>query len=114
MWARAAALGCAVVALGFVPWADNPLYRLAGGEGDGPDARFDVPLDPAPLRAFGEAAPADTTYFVDATNESPLLQGNLKAAGQLYLPQLLPVLDPSRATAFVRYRNGRITVELGE
>jgi hypothetical protein len=28
---------------------------------------------------------------------SPLEQGNLKAAGQLYLPHALPVLDAERA-----------------
>jgi hypothetical protein len=111
MWARAAALAAALLALGAVPWSDNPLYRLAGGGGDSSDARFDAPLDPSPLRAFDEGAEPDTPYFVDAAAATPLEQGNLKAAGQLYLAPLLPVLDRSRAETFVRLRDGRILVE---
>lgn len=113
-WARAAALGAVVVALGFVPWSDNPLYRLAGQAGDGPDARLDAPLDPSPLRAFADGTEPDTTYFVDAADATPLEQGNLKAAGQLYLSRLLPVLERGRAEIFVRLRDGRIVVERGE
>ena len=114
MWARAAALAAVLVALGFVPWSANPLYRLAGEEGDGPDARFDVPLDPTPLREYAHEAPPDTAYFVDAADAPPLVQGNLKAAGQLYLSALLPVLDRSRAETIVGYVDGRITVEPAE
>ena len=50
MWARAAAVAVAVLAIGLLPWSDNPLYRLAGAGGDGPEPRFDVPLDPGALQ----------------------------------------------------------------
>jgi hypothetical protein len=102
----------AVLALALVPWDDSPLQRLAGGEGDGPDARFDVPLDPEPLRALADATPDDTEYVTEAPGGSPLEQGNLKAAGQLYLYRLLPRL--TGAPLVVVYRNGRITSERRE
>ena len=97
-----------MLGLGLVPWSESPLWRLAGGEGDGPDARFDVPLDPAPLRALAD----DTEYVTEAPGGTPLQQGNLKAAGQLYLFRLLPRL--TGAPLVVRYRNGRITAERRE
>ena len=101
-----------MLGLGLVPWSESPLWRLAGGEGDGPDARFDVPLDPAPLRALADATPDDTEYVTEAPGGSPLEQGNLKAAGQLYLFRLLPRLNGSPLV--VRYRDGRITAERRE
>jgi hypothetical protein len=110
VWARAAALAAVVVGVGFVPWKDNPFYRLAGGEGDGRDARFDAPLDPAILRDAGDTLPRGLPYAVVAPGESPLVQGNLKAAGQLYLAQALPVQDVSRAAARVLVDDGRIVL----
>lgn len=98
--------GFAVLALAVVPWSANPLYRLAGAAGDGRDPRFDVPLDPAGLRRAGETLP-DGRYFTDASSESPLVQGNLKAAGQLYLSRLVPVQVESNAAYVVRYGSGR-------
>ena len=95
-----------MLALAVVPVGGSPLQRLAGGDGDGRDPRFDVPLDPTPIRDACSAHPA--TYFVDAATETPLAQGNAKAAGQLYLACSLPVLDESRAEATLRLRNGRL------
>lgn len=98
----------AVLALSAVPWGDSPLRRLAGGDGDGPDPTFDVPLNPAPLReACDTRIP---TYYVDAQTETPLAQGNAKAAGQLYLACSVPVQHPSRAETTLRFRAGRIQV----
>jgi hypothetical protein len=107
-----AAAAAVVLALGLVPWSESPLRRLAGGEGDGPDARFDVPLDPAPLRALAEVTPDDTEYVTEAPGGTPLEQGNLKAAGQLYLAAQLPRL--TGAPLVVIYRDGRITAERRE
>lgn len=101
--------GAAVLALALVPWSANPLYRLAGGEGDGRDPHFDVPLDPSRLRGAGETLPAGR-YFTDAAFERPLVQGNLKAAGQLYLSRLLPVQVEANGAYVVRYERGRPVV----
>ena len=99
----------AVLALALVPWSANPLYRLAGGEGDARDPHFDVPLDPRGLRSAGATLPAGR-YFTDAAFETPLVQGNLKAAGQLYLARLLPVQVEANGAYVVRYRHGRPVV----
>lgn len=102
-----AAATAAVLALALVPWPESPLYRLAGGEGDGPDPTTDAPLDLRSFRDVGEPH-ADMLYFVDASGESPLVQGNLKAVGQLYFAGGLPVQDPARADYFLRVRGSRV------
>ncbi len=106
MSARAAfaAVAAAVLLLALVPWAGSPLRRLSGGEGDGPDPRFDVPLDPRALK--NDSLPDGTLYATRAPDQSPLVQGNLKAASQLYLAHLLPVQDPRRASVVFTYRDG--------
>ena len=99
-----------MLAFAAVPWADGPLRRLSGGDGDGPDPTFDVELDANALRA---AAPliGDATYVTDWPGGSPLEQGNLKAAGQLYFARGLPVLESERAVWTVRAgRGGNIFV----
>lgn len=103
----------AVLAAAVVPWSDGPLRRLAGGEGDGRDPTFDVRLDPSALREEGERLPFGLPYYLDADGTSPLVQGNAKAAGQLYLARQLPVLEPGRAEASFGYRNGRVVPLLG-
>ena len=80
-----------------VPVADNPLRRLANVEADGRDPLFDRPLSGDDLRRAGETIPDDSTYFVDADGADPTLQGNLKAAAQLFLGPALPVTSPERA-----------------
>jgi hypothetical protein len=97
-----------IVAAAAVPWSDGPLRRLAGGEGDGPEPRFDVAIDPHELRDLGRSLPRDATYAIDASSETPLVQGNLKAAGQLYLARQVPVHDPRQAGVVVGYRAGRV------
>jgi hypothetical protein len=98
-----------VLAAGTVPWSDGPFRRLAGGEGEGRDPTFDVQLDADALRA---AAPliGDSEYATEWPGVSPLHQGNLKAAGQLYFARGFPVLDPSRADWIVGVRGGRIVL----
>jgi hypothetical protein len=85
-----------VLVAAIVPWSEWPLLRLAGGEGDGRDPTFDVELDGDALRAATPVV-GDSRYAVDWSNGSPLEQGNLKAAGQLYLSRGVPVLERSRA-----------------
>ena len=104
-----AAAAAAVLAVAAIPWSDGPLQRLAGGDGAGPDPTFDVELDADALRV---AAPfiGDSEYLTEWPGGSPLEQGNLKAAGQLYFARGLPVLDRARAEWIVLGRDGRVVV----
>ena len=103
-----AAAAAVVLALALVPWADSPLRRLAGGEGDSPNPRFDVPLDADALRAAEETVPAGDEYATVWPGGTPLEQGNLKAAGQLYLSRAIPVLDTSRPDWILSVRDGSV------
>ena len=84
--------------------ADSPLGRLANVDGDGPDPRWDTPVDGAALRRAGALLRDDARYLLWAPNASPLLQGNLKAAAQLMLAPALPVQDPAAAEWVLSYR----------
>lgn len=87
----------------------GPGRRLAKVDGDGPGPLYDSPLDDSSLRRAGELVPDDATYYVDAGDADPLLQGNLKAATQLYAAPALPVLDRTRARWILRLeRGGRV------
>lgn len=102
-----AACALVVALLALVPRpVDAPLGRVANFDGDGPDPRFDAPLDPRALRLGGRLVPDDDTYLVAAPGASPLLQGNLKAAAQLYLAPSLPVQTLERAQWVVAYLEG--------
>ena len=83
--------------------ADSPLGRLANVEGDGPDPHFDLPLDAAAIRRAGRLVPDDETYLAAAPGADPLVQGNLKAAAQLYLAPSLPVQGLDRADWVLAY-----------
>ncbi len=111
MSARRALAAAAAVAFAaaIVPWSDGPLRRLAGGEAGGPDPTFDVELDGNALRA---AAPmvGDSDYATEWPGGSPLEQGNLKAAGQLYFARGFPVLDRSRADWILGVRGGSVVL----
>jgi hypothetical protein len=97
----------AVVLLALVPRpTDSPLGRLANFEGDGPDPRFDSPLDARALRRAGRLVPDDETYLAAAPGADPLLQGNLKAAAQLYLTPSLPVQSLETAQWVLAYLEG--------
>lgn len=96
-----------MLAAALVPWSDGPLRHLAGGEGDGRDPTFDVELDGDALRA-GAPVVGDSQYATEWPGGSPLEQGNLKAAGQLYLARGFPVLDGSRADWIVGIRGGSV------
>lgn len=109
--AAGAAAAAAVVALALVPWLGEPLRRLAGGEGDGPNPRFDVPLDAGDLRRAADRVRPGETY-VAARTGAPLVQGNLKAAGQLYLAEALPVQGAPGAKWLLAYRHGHIQLLL--
>jgi hypothetical protein len=99
-----AACALAVLLLALVPRpSDSPLGRLANVDGDGPDPRFDAPLDAAAIRRAGRIVPDDATYLAVAPGADPLLQGNLKAAAQLYLAPSLPIQDLDRAQWVLAY-----------
>jgi hypothetical protein len=94
----------AVVLVALVPRpSDAPLGRVANVGGDGPDPLFDAPLDPRALRLAGRLVPDGDTYLTAAPGADPLLQGNLKAAAQLYLAPSLPVQTLERAQWVVAY-----------
>ena len=119
--ARAALIGACtlvVVLLTLVPRpSDAPLGRLANVDGDGPDPRYDAPLDGDAVRRAGRLVPDDETYALIVLEGDPLLQGNLKAAAQLYLAPSLPVQDLQRAQWLVLYddeRPARGAVRLGD
>ena len=105
--ARAALIAACVlvaVALALVPRpSDSPLGRLANVDADGSDPRFDAPLDASAIRRAGRIVPDDETYLAVAPGADPLLQGNLKAAAQLYLAPSLPVQDLNRAQWILAY-----------
>lgn len=104
-------MAAAVLAVALLPWPDGPLRRLAGeGEtGRGPD--FDVPLDHGGLLIVAGEVPRDATYLTQAPGGSPLQQGNLKAAGQLYLADAVPVQDPTRAQFVLVLRGREVLLE---
>jgi hypothetical protein len=108
-------VACALVAALFavVPGPGrSPLGRLVNPHADGPGPRFDTPVDGGGLRRAGEALPDETTYFLYAPGASPLLQGNLKAAAQLFLAPALPVQTPAAAHWVVAY-GPRIRAPIG-
>jgi len=84
--------------------AESPLGRVANVDGDGPDPLWDTPVDGAALRRAGELLPDDARYLVWSPGATPLLQGNLKAAAQLFLAPALPVQDPALASWVLSYR----------
>lgn len=94
-------MAVAVLAAAAVPWSGGPLRQLAGGDGEGRDATFDVELDAPSLRAAASQV-GDSTYATEWPGGSPLQQGNLKAAGQLYLSRGLPLLEGAEWTVVVR------------
>jgi hypothetical protein len=99
--ARAALLAaCALIAAALTVLPDpssSPLGRVASVDGDGPDPLYDAPLDAPGIRRAGAIVPDDATYAVVAPEASPLVQGNLKAATQLFLVPALPLQDARRA-----------------
>jgi len=108
----AAAVAAAILVSPAVPGPlGEPGRRLANTESDGRDPHWDRPLDGEALRRAGEVVPDDVTYVIDAPGEDPVLQGNLKAAAQLFLAPALPVQAPRDAEWVLRYREGRVEVE---
>jgi hypothetical protein len=84
--------------------ADSPLGRVASVDADGPDPLWDTPVDGEAVRRAGKLLPDGARYYVWAPAASPLLQGNLKAATQLFLAPALPVRDPAAAEWILSYR----------
>jgi hypothetical protein len=84
--------------------SDSPLGRVASIDADGPDPRWDTPVDGTAVRRAADVLPQDARYLVWAQGASPLLQGNLKAATQLLFTPALPVRDPDAAEWVFSYR----------
>jgi hypothetical protein len=100
--AGAAALATAVAIILPGPLGE-PVRKLAKTDGDGPRPRYSAEVDDAAIRRAGRLLPNDTTYFLWTTGASPLLQGNLKAATELYLGPALPVQSPRGAGWVLSY-----------
>jgi hypothetical protein len=84
--------------------ADSPLGRVASIDGDASEPRWDTPVDGAAVRRAGELLPDDARYYVWAPGASPLLQGNLKSAAQLFLAPALPVQEATEGEWILSYR----------
>ena len=110
----AAAVAAAILVSPAVPGPlGEPARRLANSDGDGKDPQWDRPLDGEALRRAAERVRDAETYLLDAAGENPVLQGNLKAGGQLFFAPSLPVRDARRADVVVVYRDGRLTIARG-
>lgn len=106
-FALLAACACVAGVLALVPDPERaPLGRVASIDGDGPDPLYDAPLDGEAIRRAGEIVPGGATYAVFAPGASPLVQGNLKAAAQLFLAPALPVQDQTEADWLLVYGTG--------
>jgi hypothetical protein len=84
----------------------GPGRRLAEIPRDGPDPVYDVALPGQRIREVGRRLPDDTTYLLRTPGATPLVAGNLKAAGQLFFAPALPVQDERLARWDVVYRDG--------
>ena len=105
-----AAVAAGLVLAGVVAALPGPGRRLAEIPGDGPDPAYDVPLPEAQLREAGRRLPDDATYILRTPGATPLVAGNLKAAGQLFFAPALPAQDERLARWEVVYRRGALTV----
>jgi hypothetical protein len=95
----------AATAVAFVlPGIGGPLRRLAKVDGDGPDPRYDIAIDPEAIRRAARIVPDDARYLVAVGGHDPLEHGNLKAAAQLFFAPALPVQDPAAAGWLLTYR----------
>jgi len=90
----------------------SPVGRVASFEADGPDPLYDARVDAAAIRRAADLLPDDATYYVHAPGGDPLLQGNLKAAGQLFFTPALPVQDPAAADWVLSYHAKRLPPRL--
>jgi hypothetical protein len=102
----ALAVAAGVVLAVLVAATPGPGRRLAEIPGDGPDPRYDVPLPKQAIRETGRGLTKDDTYALQTPGATPLVAGNLKAAGQLFFAPALPVLDVRRADWVIVYRDG--------
>ena len=104
------AVAAGVVLAGVVAALPGPGRRLAEIPGDGYDPVYDVSLPAGRIREIGRQLPDDTTYILRAPGATPLVAGNLKAAGQLFFAPALPVQDERLARWEVVYRRGALTL----
>jgi len=107
----AAAVAAGLVLAAVVAALPGPGRRLAEIPGDGPDPVYDVPLPAAQIRAVGRRLPDDSAYILRTPGSTPLVAGNLKAAGQLFFAPALPVQDERAARWEVVYRRGVFSLD---
>ena len=102
-------LALATAALAALPEPlSGPIRRVAEYDAAGPDPLWDADVDGAAIRRAGRLLPDDTTYYVHASRADPVLFGNLKAAGQLFLFPALPVRGVEQARWVLSYRAARL------
>ena len=106
----ATAVGAGLALAALLAALPGPGRRLAEIPGDGPDPVYDVPLPAARIREVGRRLPDETTYLLRTPGATPLVAGNLKAAGQLFFAPALPVQDERAARWDVVYRRGTLTL----
>ena len=106
----AAAVAAGLVLAVVVAALPGPGRRLAEIPGDGPDPVYDVPLPAAQIRAIGRRLPDESTYLLRTPGATPLVAGNLKAAGQLFFAPALPAQDARVAQWEVVYAHRTLTL----
>jgi hypothetical protein len=106
----ATAVGAGLVLAVLVAALPGPGRRLAEIPGDGPDPAYDVPLPEARIRDVGEQLPDDAAYLLRTPGATPLVAGNVKAAGQLFFAPALPAQDERVAGWEIVYRRGALTL----
>ena len=102
----AAAVAAGLVLAGVLAALPGPGRRLAEIPGDGPDPVYDAPLPAERIREVGRRLPDDAVYLLRTPGATPLVAGNLKAAGQLFFAPALPAQDARVALWEVVYRDG--------
>ena len=101
-----AAVGAGLVLAALIAALPGPGRRLAEIPGDGPDPVYDTALPAERIRDVGRRLPNEGAYILRTPGASPLVAGNLKAAGQLFFAPALPVQDERLARWEVAYRDG--------
>ena len=104
-----AGVAAATAVLLALPFDANPLRRLANFHADCPDPLYDRPIDGQAVRDAGAALPDDATYILVVRGD-PVLQGNLKAAAQVFFAPALPVQGHRDAEWIVAYADGEFSV----
>lgn len=104
------AVAAGLVLAGALAALPGPGRRLVEIPGHGPDPMYDTTLPAERIREVGRRLPDDAVYLLRTPGATPLVAGNLKAAGQLFFAPALPAQDPRVAGWEVAYRGGRFFI----